>query len=72
MIDTDPIKLTLAAARINAGYTQQEAAEKLGLSTYSLSNWETGRTRPKEVTIRGLASLYGVPRDAITLHNATN
>lgn len=67
MIDTDPIKLTLAAARINAGYSQQEVAEKLGISTASLTNWERGVTKPKEPTILGLASFYGVPRESISV-----
>lgn len=72
MIDTDPIKLTLAAARINAGYSQQEVAKKLGISTASLTNWERGVTTPKEPTILGLASFYGIPRDSISVPNSTN
>lgn len=67
VIDTDPIKLTLAAARINAGYTQREVAEKLGISVDSLCNWERGATRPKEPTVLGLASFYGIPRDSISM-----
>jgi len=66
-ISIDPIKLTLAAARINAGYTQQEAAKKLNISVESLSKWERGEIRPKEPTVLGLASFYGVPRDSISM-----
>lgn len=67
MIDIDPIKLTLAAARVNAGLTQQEVAEKLHISARQLIKWERGDVVPKELAIRGLASLYGVPRDAISM-----
>lgn len=36
------MKVTLKAARINAGYTQSEAAKKLQVSKDSISNWERG------------------------------
>ena len=65
MIDIDPVKLTLAAARINAGMTQAEVAEKLHISARALGQWERGDVVPKEPTILGLASFYGVPRESI-------
>lgn len=34
--------ITLRAARVNAGYTQMEAANKIGVSKESISNWERG------------------------------
>lgn len=65
MTDIDPIKLTLAAARINAGLTQEEVAKKLNISARQLSKWERGEIAPKELTMQGLASFYGVPRESI-------
>lgn len=35
-------KMTLKAARINRNLTAKEAAEKLGISVETLSNWEKG------------------------------
>ena len=39
-------KISLAAARVNAGYTQKEAAEKLTMSKRTLNRWENGKTAP--------------------------
>ena len=36
------IKITLAAARVNAGLTQKQLAEKCGVSESSVFNWENG------------------------------
>jgi DNA-binding XRE family transcriptional regulator len=37
--------LTLRGARINVGLTLEQAAQKLGISKYSLSNYEKGRSQ---------------------------
>ena len=52
--------LTLKGARVNAGLTQKEAGEKLGVTSVTLSNWEKGKTFPKVDQIFRLADLYGV------------
>jgi len=36
-------KITLKAARVNAGLTQTEAAEKIGVSATTIQNWESGK-----------------------------
>ena len=38
-------KVTLAGARISAGYTQEELAKKLGVTRESVNKWESGKTR---------------------------
>ena len=40
-------KITLAAARVNAGLSQQEAAKALGVSVATLQNYESGKTVPQ-------------------------
>ena len=40
-------RITLKAARVNAGYSQEEAAILLNISPYTLSNWERGVSMPK-------------------------
>jgi len=54
------VKLTYAAARINAGLTQAEVAEKLGISVGTLSSWENYRLFPTIVKFTELADIYGV------------
>ena len=53
--------ITLKAARVNAGLTQSEAAQKLGVSDRTLMLWEMGKTFPNVPAIEKIQSLYGVP-----------
>ena len=59
------IKITLEAARVNAGYTQKEAAELLHISNKTLQNWESGKSYPNASQIAALCDLYGIPYDCI-------
>ncbi len=47
------------------GYTQQEVADKLGISNKTLSSWETDRAYPDLLSIPALADLYSVTADEI-------
>ncbi len=58
-------KITLKAARVNAGLTQKEAATSLGVSNKTLSNWENGVSVPKANQIDPICSLYNVPYDSL-------
>lgn len=60
-----PKTITLKAARVNAGYTQEEAAKALGVSRSTLSNWETGVSYPKQPEIVSMCRLYDVTFDAL-------
>lgn len=55
----------LATLRKDAGFTQQEVADKLNISDRTLSSWETGRTEPDLSSLTALAKLYGVTADEI-------
>jgi len=57
--------ITLKAARVNAGFTQAEVAEKLGVAVSTVRNWETGATFPKQPAIEKMCDLYGVSYDNI-------
>lgn len=59
------IKMTLRAARLNAGYSQKVAADLLHISNKTLCAWENGKTFPKQPMIEKMCELYGVPYDAI-------
>lgn len=58
-------KITLSAARVNAGYSQKQAAELLNISNKTLCNWEKGKTFPEQPMIEKLCNLYGVTYDMI-------
>ena len=54
------MKVTLKAARINANLTQDEAASLIGVSSRSISLWESGKTYPSVEKIPGIERAYGV------------
>lgn len=58
-------KITLKAARVNAGLTQVEAAKKIGVSLSTLKNWEAGNTFPKQPQIEAMCEIYGISYDAL-------
>ena len=58
-------KLTLRALRVNTGYTQKAAAEKIGVSEKTLWNWENGITYPDYKQIETICSVYDTSYDRI-------
>lgn len=62
--------VTLRAARVNKGLTQSKAAEKLGVSKDTISNYERGKTFPNADTIKRIEEVYEVGyNDIIFLPN---
>lgn len=61
------MKLTLAAARVNKGLTQIEAAKLLGISPSALVSYENGRTSPTVVKLEKIAKLYEVEKENLVL-----
>ena len=57
------IKITIAAARVNAGLSQKQAASQLGVSNRTLCSWENGESFPNAVQIEKICELYGIPYD---------
>lgn len=55
----------LKAARVNAGLTQEEVAERLGKSKNTIVNYELYRSKPDIETAQKLAELYGMSVDNI-------
>lgn len=55
----------LSALRRSNGYTQQDVAERLGVSNKTVSCWERDAYFPDISTIPALAELYGVTCDEI-------
>ena len=55
----------LATLRKANGYTQQEVADRLGISNRTLSGWECNNVLPDILLLPALAELYGVTVDEI-------
>lgn len=61
-----PFKITLKAARINAGLTQYQAAKAIGVSRESIQNYEEGRCKPKYDTYLKMLEVYQVPQELLS------
>lgn len=61
------MKITLKAARVNAGLTQLEVAKKLRKNKQTIVNWEMGRSLPDVANFAVLCSLYGADGNEIFL-----
>ena len=55
----------LSALRRSKGLTQQEVADRLGVSNKTVSSWETGASYPDISMLSSIAELYGVTCDEI-------
>lgn len=53
--------LSLAAARINAGMSQKEAAAALNVSNNTIINWENGHTKITSDNLIKISELYKCP-----------
>lgn len=56
---------SLFQARKNKGLSQEEVAEKLGISRQTISKWETDETLPDIRQSKRLALLYGLSLDEL-------
>lgn len=55
------MKWRLCACRVNAGYTQKEVVEKIGISESTIIKWEAGVTAPNMEYAQKLSELYCIP-----------
>ena len=58
-------KITLRAARVNAGITQKAASDAVGVSNKTMVKWERGTAFPNVRQALILCRLYGIPFDDI-------
>lgn len=58
-------KITLKAARVNVGLTQEQAAKALGVARTTLRRWENGESFPKQPEINAMCELYKISFDAL-------
>ena len=55
----------LKNARIEAGLTQEKAAEKIDVSRQTISNWENEKSYPDSISVIALSDLYSVSLDEL-------
>lgn len=60
------MRITLKAARVNKGMTQNEVATVMNVARETVGRWEKGISKPKWEQIEPLCALYGVKYDDIT------
>lgn len=63
----EKLQITLAAARVNAGMTQEDVANKLKVGKRTIINWEKGTSIPSFADMNMLSQIYGIPMDNIFL-----
>lgn len=52
------LKDNIKKARLDAGLTQKEVAEKLGVAQAQYARWENGGRNPKDETVEKLAEIF--------------
>lgn len=57
----ETLRISMAAARVNAKMTQEDVAKALHITKQTLVNWEKGITQPKIEQGEQLSELYGIP-----------
>ena len=63
---TDTIEtFSLKGARNEFDYTQQQIADKLGVSRAQYIAWEKGDVVPKSMVVYALAYIYGINADLL-------
>lgn len=63
------LKISLAAARVNAEMTQEDVAKEMHVSKNTVVNWEKGKSEPTISQSRELSKLYNMPLEYIFYPN---
>lgn len=61
------VKLRLAAIRVNMGLTQEEFAEKMGVSRTTVLEWENDKREMRLPYLKLLCELSGLNEDDIIM-----
>lgn len=68
----EKLQITLAAARVNAGLTQDDVAKKLHVSKNTIVSWEKGDTEPEISQAREMSALFDFPLENIFFAKQSN
>ncbi len=55
----------LKSARVDAGLTQEQVAEKIMVSRQTISNWENGKSLPDILSLMSLRDLFQISLDEL-------
>ena len=61
------LRISLAAARVNAGLTQEDVANRMKIGKRTIINWEKGSSIPSFADVKLLSEIYKIPIDNIFL-----
>ena len=71
-MDEKSYKVSLKAARVNAGLDQAKACEQIGISKATIVSYESGKTAPTLPTLKKMCQVYDVPMDSISFTRNDN
>lgn len=54
------MKISLKALRVNAKFSQEKIADRMGVSRATVANWESGKTKIPGEELLKLCEIYGV------------
>ena len=72
MKDESILAARIYESRKRLGVTQENLAEKLGITPQSISRWENGQSRPDVDMLPKLASIFGITIDGLFGYHAEN
>lgn len=62
--------ISLKAARVNAGFTQEEAAKRIGVSETIICKWETGKCAPTAKRIPKILEVYNIKYEDVIISSS--
>ena len=68
----DDFKISMAAARVNAGMTQEELASALHVGKQTVVSWEKGKTSPTVEKAQEFGRVCNVPFDRVSFLRERN
>ncbi|EOH85440.1 MULTISPECIES: helix-turn-helix transcriptional regulator [Enterococcus] len=60
-------QMSVRSFRIDAGYTQEALAQKLGVTSKTISDWENNKVPIKPLTVFALAYVFKIDADLIRI-----
>ena len=70
-MDKSPIVIRINSLLAKKGITKAEFYEKCALTSASYSQWNTGKTKPRLLTIERIAEFLGVPSEYLLYGDAS-
>lgn len=59
------MQITLKAARVNAGFSQEQAAKSLDVNRLTIARWESGKNAIPAAKFKALCEMYGCKEEEV-------